>query len=294
VSNGFNPSYGSLDAYWMAAAAIDEALRNLVAVGGTLQHAAILDNFCWGDPESPEELAALVRACQACYDIGKAFGVPFISGKDSLNNTWRGPNGKIRSIPRSLLISAIGVIEDVNRVVSTDLKQSGDWLYLIGETREELGGAHLWKVLNKPSKGVPPHVNAARAKETFDLLHQAITKGYIRACHDLSEGGLAVAAAEMAFSGGLGMDLDLAHVWTSGGILGAAAILFSETPSRFIVEVPPVARQGFENLMRGFISPLGRVTKSPNLIIRDSASKKVLLKEPLSKLSKAWEGKGNS
>ena len=291
VSNGFNPSYGALDSYWMAAAAIDEALRNLVAVGGSLQHAAILDNFCWGDPESPEELAALVRACQACYDIGKGFGVPFISGKDSLNNTWRDPSGKIRSIPRSLLISAIGVIEDISHVVSMDLKQPGDWLYVIGETREEMGGAHLWKVLKKPAKGVVPHVNVNRARETFDLVHQAITKGYVRACHDLSEGGLAVAAAEMAFAGGWGMDLDLAHVWTSGGPLSPAAILFSETPSRFIVEVPPVARQGFENLMRGFISPIGRVTKAPNLVIKDSASKKVFLKEPIARLRKAWEKK---
>lgn len=289
VSNGFNPSYGSLDAYWMAAAAIDEALRNLVAVGGSIKHAAILDNFCWGDPESPEELAALVRACQACYDIAKGFGVPFISGKDSLNNTWRDPNGKIRSIPRSLLISAIGVIESVAHVTSMDLKQPGDWLYLIGETREEMGGAHLWKVLGKPGKGIVPHVNVTRARESFDLLHQAINKGFVRACHDLSEGGLAVAAAEMAFAGGFGMDLDLAHVWTSGGALSAAAILFSETPSRFIVEVPSVARQGFENLMRGFISPLGRVTKSPNLVVRDSASKKILLKESITKLQKAWE-----
>ena len=220
--------------------------------------------------------------------------MPFISGKDSLNNTWRDPKGKIRSIPRSLLISAIGVIEDVSHVVSMDVKQPGDWLYLVGETREELGGAHLWNVLGKPGKGVVPHVNITRARETFVLLHQAITKGYVRACHDLSEGGLAVAAAEMAFAGRFGMDLDLAHLWTSGGPLSAAAVLFSETPSRFIVEVPPVARQGFENLMRGFISPLGRVTPSAQLIIRDSASKHVLLREPLARLQKAWEGTAKS
>jgi phosphoribosylformylglycinamidine synthase II len=290
VSNGFNPSYGTLDSYWMAACAIDEALRNLVAVGGTVQHAALLDNFCWGDPENPEELAALVRATQACYDVAKGFGVPFISGKDSLNNTWRDTDGKIRSIPRSLLISAIGVIEDVSHVVSMELKQAGDWLYLIGETREEMGGAHLWKVLDKPGRGIVPHVNVNRARESFDLLHQAINKGFVRACHDLSEGGLAVAAAEMAFAGGLGMDLDLAHIWTSGGTLSAAAVLFSETPSRFIVEVPVVARQGFENLMRGFISPLGRVTRGKDLTFRDSSTKQVLLKEPLARLRKAWGG----
>ena len=116
VSNGFNPSYGDLDPYWMSACAIDEALRNLVAVGGDISHTAILDNFCWGNPEDPNELAALVRACQACYDMAKGFGVPFISGKDSLNNTWRDPSGKLRQIPRSLLISRpIGVIKDAQR-----------------------------------------------------------------------------------------------------------------------------------------------------------------------------------
>src|SRR5205085_9594583 len=115
---------------------------------------------------------------------------------------------------------------------------------------------------------------------------------YVRAWHDLSEGGLAVAAAEMAFAGGWGMDLDLAHVWTSGGSLSPAAVLFSETPSRFIVEVPAVARQGFENLMRGFISPLGRVTRTKQLVFRDS--KKILMRQPLARLRKAWESSNAS
>ena len=208
VSNGFNPSYSDWDPYWMSACAIDEALRNLVAVGGDINHAAILDNFCWGNPEDPTELAALVRACQACYDMAKGFGVPFISGKDSLNNMWRDPNGKLRSIPRSLLISAIGVMKEAKRAVTMDLKEAGDWIYVVGETRDEMGGAHLWKVVGKPPKGHVPRVHISQAQEMFMLMHQAITKGYIRACHDLSEGGLAVAAAEMAFGGDLGMALD--------------------------------------------------------------------------------------
>src|SRR5262249_22561614 len=140
------------------------------------------------------------------------FGVPFISGKDSLNNTWRDPTGKLRSIPRSLLISAIGVMKDASRAITMDLKEPGDWIYIVGETREELGGAHIWKVAGKPAKGHVPRVQVARAQETYSLMHQAIQKGYVRACHDLSEGGLAVAAAEMAFGGDWGMSLDLARV----------------------------------------------------------------------------------
>ncbi len=290
VSNGFNPSYSDWDPYWMSACAIDEALRNLVAVGGDISHAAILDNFCWGNPEEPHELAALVRACQACYDMAKGFGVPFISGKDSLNNTWRDPSGKLRSIPRSLLISAIGVIKDAQRTVTMDVKEPGDWMYLVGETRDELGGAHVWKVVGKPPKGHVPRVHVSRAQEIFTLMHQAIARGFVRASHDLSEGGLAVSAAEMAFAGEWGMSLDIARV-PGGAGLSEISVLFSETPSRFLVEVPAVAKKGFEMLLKGYAGCLGRVTKSKNLVLRDSRTRRTLVKEPVQALRRAWEGK---
>jgi phosphoribosylformylglycinamidine synthase subunit PurSL len=294
VSNGFNPSYGDSDPYWMSACAIDEALRNLVAVGGDINHAAILDNFCWGNPEDEQELAALVRACQACYDMAKGFGVPFISGKDSLNNTWRDPAGKLRSIPRSLLISAMGVIKDARRTVTMDVKEPGDWIYMVGQTREELGEAHLWKVTGKPkgrgAQGQVPRVQVQTARDIFTLLHQAISRGYVRACHDLSEGGFAVAAAEMAFAGELGMMLDLSRMPTASP-LSDLALLFSETPSRFLVEVPPVARKGFETLLKGHVSPIGRVTKSNALVLKNGRTKKTWVNAPLPALRKAWENK---
>ena len=287
VSNGFNPSYGDFDPYWMAASAIDEALRNLVAVGGDISHTAILDNFCWGDPKDETELAALVRACQACYDISKGFGVPFISGKDSLNNTWKDPSGKLHSIPRSLLISAIGVIPNAEKVVTMDLKESGNGIYLVGETREEMGGAHVWKVLQMAGHGDVPRVNVFRAKETFELMYEAISKGFVRACHDLSEGGLAVAAAEMAFAGDWGMDIDLRKALTIGDI-SEAGLLFSETCSRFLVEVPEITRPLFETLFKGRAARLGRVTSRKVLKIRNGA-KRVVLEEPIAALGKAWE-----
>ncbi len=290
VSNGFNPSYGDGDPYWMAACAIDEALRNLVAVGGDITHAAILDNFCWGNPEDPQELAALVRACQACYDMAKGFGVPFISGKDSLNNTWRDPSGKLRSIPRSLLISAIGVIKDAKRAVSMDLKAAGDWIYIVGETRDELGGAHLWKVVGKPSKGHVPRVQVARAQEIYTLMHLAMKKGYVRACHDLSEGGLAVAAAEMAFGGDLGMTLDISRMPTPAP-QSEISLLFSESASRFLVEVPAVAKKGFEVLFKGYAGCLGRVTQKKTLVLRDNKAKRTYVEKPIQDLSIAWESR---
>ena len=286
VSNGFNPAYGDLDPYWMAAVAIDEALRNLVAVGGDISHTAILDNFCWGDPKDGTELAALVRACQACYDVSKGFGVPFISGKDSLNNTWKDPSGKLHSIPRSLLISAIGVIPEAEKVVTMDLKEPGNGVYLVGETREELGGAHVWKAMRKAGAGDPPRVHVADAKETFTLMHEAIRKGFIRAAHDLSEGGLAVAAAEMAFAGDWGMDIDLRKAIRAGD-MSEASLLFSETPSRFLVEVPDIIRPLFETLFRGRAARLGRVTSRKTLRIRNGA-KRVVMDEPIHLLGKAW------
>ena len=288
VSNGFNPSYSDWDPYWMAACAIDEALRNLVAVGGDITHTAILDNFCWGNPEDPAELAALVRACQACYDMAKGFGVPFISGKDSLNNMWRDPSGKLRSIPRSLLISAIGVMKEAKRAVTMDLKAPGDWIYAVGETRDEMGGAHLWKVIEKPPKGHVPRVHVNQAQEIFMLMHQAITKGYVRACHDMSEGGLAVTAAEMAFGGDLGMSLDISRMPATPS-LSEISLLFSESPSRFLVEVPAVAKKPFELLLKGYAGCLGRVTKAKTLVLRDGKSKQTWVKEPVESLRKAWE-----
>ena len=144
VACGMNPCYGDLDPYWMAAAAIDEAVRNCVAVGADPQRIAILDNFCWGNTDRPETLGSLVRAALACYDVATVLGTPFISGKDSLNNEFR-PQGGAEpiAIPPSLLISAIGQVDDVARCVTMDLKEPGNVLYLVGMTRDELGGSHF-------------------------------------------------------------------------------------------------------------------------------------------------------
>ncbi|KKL20790.1 hypothetical protein LCGC14_2451940, partial [marine sediment metagenome] len=200
VSCGMNPCYGDLDTYWMAASAIDEAIRNCVAVGADPTRIAILDNFCWGNTDRPETLGSLVRAALACYDVAIVLGTPFISGKDSLNNEFR-PEGSDRpiSIPPSLLISAMGQVDDVSRCVTMDLKESGNYLYQVGTTKNEMGGSHF-AIIHSLTGGQVPRVDAKSAKATFAALHKAIAAGLVRACHDLSEGGLAVAAAEMAFA----------------------------------------------------------------------------------------------
>jgi phosphoribosylformylglycinamidine synthase II len=254
ISCGMNTNYGKIDPYWMAASGIDEAIRNNVAVGG--RRIALLDNFTWGNPQKPDRLGSLVRACRACYDFAKGFQTPFISGKDSLYN--ESPMGPVTP---TLLITAIGVTPDIRRSVSMELKQPGNSLYLVGKTYTELGGSHYYQ--NKGFLGNSvPKVRIEQAKKTMDLITEAIDKGYLRACHDLSEGGLAVASAEMAFSSGYGIELDLRKAPRTKETCRNDFVLFSESNSRFLVEVTEKRRDAFEALMKDAVcGEVGRVKK---------------------------------
>lgn len=241
ISCGINPHFGDQDPYWMAASAIDEAVRNCVAVGADPDRIAILDNFCWGNTERAETLGTLVRAAVACQDIAVAYGTPFVSGKDSLNNefSYEDSSGTRRTvaIPSTLLITALGQIDDVETCVTMDLKGPGNLLYLIGETKDEMGGSH-YNLVNGLTGGNVPTVDKEMAPKIFRALHQAIKQGLILSCHDLSEGGLAVAAAEMAFAGGIGVQMEFKSISTQ--------MLFSESNSRFLVEVSLAQCERFE------------------------------------------------
>jgi phosphoribosylformylglycinamidine synthase len=238
VGHGINPGLGDVDPYRMALHAIDEALRNAVAVGGDPTRTAILDNFSWGNCDKPENLGDLVEACNACYDGAMAYRTPFISGKDSLNNDYR-VGGESMSIPPTLLISALAMVEDVSHAVTMDLKAPGNRLVLVGSTGGELGGSHLARHLGATGAEVPP-VDLERAPELLAAVHGLLVAGLVRSCHDLSEGGLAVAAAEMAFAGGVGARLDAAAVPAeSDGDLDIGRRLFAESASRFLLEVEP-------------------------------------------------------
>ncbi|MFN0018274.1 MAG: phosphoribosylformylglycinamidine synthase subunit PurL [Pirellulaceae bacterium] len=275
ISCGMNPRFGEFDTYHMAQSGIDEAVRNCVAVGADPSRIAILDNFCWGYTDRPETLGSLVRASLACYDLAVVLGTPFISGKDSLNNEYSyDEDGKRRTIqiPPTLLISAMGQVDDVSRCVTMDLKSAGNLLYQVGATKDELGGSH-YALVNGLSGGHVPTVDAQLAKATFAALHYAISSGFVRACHDLSEGGLAVTAAEMAFAGGVGAKIRLSEVPSS---VPAAerregfdeVLLFSESNTRFLVEVPPGRRPYFEAAMFGVpLAHIGEVTDSGRLQI---------------------------
>ncbi len=287
LSCGINPAYSDIDPYWMAASAIDEAVRQVIAVGGSLKEVAILDNFCWGNVDKPEVVGGLVRASQACYDIAKVYGTPFISGKDSLNNEFRTEKGTI-AIPQTLLISAIAVMDDVTKCVTMDLKEAGNAVYLVGVTKRELGASQYHKLFGAIGNGVPT-VDAKTAKKTFDALAKATARSLVRACHDLSEGGLAVAAAESAFAGGLGLALDLAKVKKSRDVKRDDELLFSESNSRFLVEVEPSKAREFERTLKGVVfAKVGVVTDAARLVVTGLAGKKVVDEDVL-ELKSAWQ-----
>jgi phosphoribosylformylglycinamidine synthase len=300
ISCGMNPHYGDFDTYHMAASAIDEAIRNCVAVGANPARIAILDNFCWGNTDRPNTLGSLVRAAMACSDLAREFGTPFISGKDSLNNEFRfvDEQGQSQSIaiPPSLLISALGQVEDVQKCVTMDLKKAGNLLFAIGRTLNEMGGSH-YGLTHGLSGGKVPKVDL-RAKAIYLAMHRAIHAGLVRACHDLSEGGLAVALAEMAFAGGLGAEIALAKMpynISSDGL--DAAILFSESNTRFLCEVAPQQADAFlaefSELSQHFGEPthacIGAVIAEPELRITSATSRNRILQANLASLKAAWQ-----
>lgn len=289
VSCGMNPHLGDFDPYHMAASSIDEAIRNCVAVGADPNRIGILDNFCWGYTDRPETLGTLVRAAIACHDMAVAFGTPFISGKDSLNNefSYDAADGsrKTISIPSTLLISALGQVDDVQKCVTMDFKTAGNLIYQIGETKDEFGGSHFGLV-NGISGGKVPTVNTDQAKATFAAVHQAICNGLIRSCHDMSEGGLAVSVAEMAFAGGLGAKIDLAAAPCTAD--DSITKLFAESNSRFVCEVAPENQAAFEALFANVeIGLLGSVNESTQLTI--SLCDEVCLDSDIYELKSAWQ-----
>jgi len=292
LSNGINPRYTEIDPYHMAFAAVDEALRNVTAVGADPDQVAILDNFCWGNPNLPDRLGSLVRCAQGCYDAAVAYQTPFISGKDSLNNEYTGSDGQKHAIPGTLLISALGIVPDVGQTVTMDLKRAGDFLFIIGETGAELGGSHFGLVGGTIQ---PQHNNVPKAKpgalDTFRKLHRAMQAGLVQACHDCAEGGLAVTLAEMCLAGGLGVEIHLIHAprdpyWAYSS---DEAILFSESLSRFAVEVRPEHSDQFRAIMAGTPHECVGVIGGEVLRVNGRAATPIL-EATVPELEQAWRG----
>ncbi len=286
---GINPHYGRLDPYLMAWAVVDEAIRNVVAVGADPTRIALLDNFCWGSPALPDRMGGLVRAAQGCHDAALAYGAPFISGKDSLNNEYVDSQGRKRAIPPTLLISSLGIVPDVRRAVTADLKAAGDRLYVVGETRAELGGSLYHRLLDPERPGGMPPAPVPDAAATFRALHAAIRAGQVRACHDLSEGGLAVAAAEMAIAGRLGLRLDLHPLPRGSDVHDDATALFAESSARFLVEVASEDAADFEAALAGCpVAQIGEVVAETVLRVRGLGGNEILICD-VSDLRAAWQ-----
>ena len=272
--------------------AIDEALRNLVAVGGNLDRTAILDNFCWGNCNKPDRMGALVQAAKACREAALTYSTPFVSGKDSLNNEFQTADGKTIAIPPTLLISAISVIEDSTKCVTMDLKKEGNLLFLLGLTRSELGGSHFLTACEAASGNDVPPVDCKANLLLMKKLQSAIESGLVRSCHDLSEGGLAVAATEMAFAGGLGVEIDPDAIPVVGRLASAtaeevslAAKLFGESAGRFLVEIEPDRKDAFlETICEAASGKVGQVTDSGRVKIGS------VIDLGIDEAKQAWQG----
>ena len=291
LSCGINPEFGKYDPYRMAVSVVDEAIRNAVAVGADPDRIALLDNFCWGDPLRPEILGGLVEAARGCHDAALHYRTPFISGKDSLNNEYLGSDGLRHAIPPTLLISAMGIIEDLTRAVTMDFKAAGNIVYLLGETRAEFGGSHFTVNSKLATKGGASTVNSPvpgmpmLAPAMYRALHRAMRAGIVRACHDLAEGGLAVSLAEMCIGGRLGcaIKLDTDDIVTA---------LFSESNGRLLAEVRPDNCAAFEAFFDDLpISRIGAVTQEMRLTIANRAQP--ILTLDVAALVAAWSGKEN-
>ncbi len=281
ISNGINPRYGLISSYWMAASAIDEAVRNIISSGGDIKTTALLDNFCWGSTKEEEKLGRLVMAAKACHDIAIEYETPFISGKDSLHNEFKSGNRTI-AIPDTLLISAVSVIE-ARDAVTMDIKEEGNSIYIVGKTYDELGGSHYYDLFGKIGRNAPK-VRTKGARKNMERLTEAMRKGLVRSCHDCSEGGIAVAAAEMAFAGNTGMIIDAEMV--PNEVDRDYKLLFSESNSRFIVEAAKGKEEEFEKITGA--AKIGETTGEKRLVIRNSKGR--LIDADINELRKAWKG----
>jgi phosphoribosylformylglycinamidine synthase len=269
ISQGITPSYSDIDTYHMAACAIDTAVRNIVAVGADIENIALMDNFCWCQPNDPFRLGQLKRAVRACYDYGIAYGTPYISGKDSMFNDFNGFDemGKAISIsiPPTLLISSIGVINDTTKTVSLDFKFSGDLIYLLGDTYEELGGSEYYASLGFIGNSIP-HVNAKKNKKVYKAVYRCIQHNLLASSISIGRGGVGVALARSAMGGMLGFNISIQN--RKPPLQREDSLLFSESQGRILVSVNPKNKIKFESQVRNIPHTLlGNVT-SKEIVVR--------------------------
>ncbi|MBL8784708.1 MAG: phosphoribosylformylglycinamidine synthase subunit PurL, partial [Deltaproteobacteria bacterium] len=255
IGVGMDPELGLRDPYVMAWAAVDEAVRNVVAVGADPDAIAILDNFSWGDPRLPDRLGALVRCTRGCHDAALHYGTPFVSGKDSLNNEWTDADGRRHAIPPTLVITALGRVPDARRTVTSALRSAGDVVYALGVTLDAWAGL--------PDREAPGRYRA---------LYGAIAAGLVTSCHDVGGSGLAGALAEMAIGGRLGVEVVMARA-PGAATLRPGRRAFATSPGRHLVTVAAAQVAAFEAAMEGHVwARLGEVTAQPLVALGDTTT----------------------
>ncbi|MEE9405107.1 MAG: AIR synthase-related protein, partial [Algisphaera sp.] len=281
------------DSYYATLAAMDEAVRNAVCTGADPSHIAILDNFCWARCDDPKQLGTLVRAAEACYDGAMAYEAPFVSGKDSLSNQFTTEDGQLITIPPTMLISLLGMVNDASKCLTMDAKAPGNTLLMVGLTTNDLGGSH-WVSTGHAEEGAKltiPKLDLKTSPAHAHTIAKLIDAGHITSAHDCSEGGLLVAAAEMAFAGRIGLDLDLTHLPVDAEPT-LAAKAFAENPSRYLLEVSPdhldAAIRGLKEANLPF-AQIGTFAPHNRLTLRTAATGQVL-DTPLDTLRAAWLG----
>ena len=289
------------DAYWMAAGAIDEAVRNLVCVGADPKRIAILDNFCWPSCDDPRQLGSLVRAAEGCYDAAIAYATPFVSGKDSLNNQFTTEDGDVIAIVPTLLITGLGIVANVEHTCTMDAKSPGNLLLIIGGTTNTMGGSHFVQVCGATVDADAGAINRHIARVDLQsgprhasYVAQLVAQGLIVSAHDCSDGGLIVAAAEMAFAGRVGLDIDLAGlpVIDSAPPRNDHTRCFAETPSRYLLEVVPSQLDQVMRCLRDAnvsFGQVGRFAEHDRLVVRTPHAGQ-LLDASLDELREAWLG----
>ena len=286
TSQGITSKYSKIDTYHMAACAIDTSIRNAVSAGCPMNHLALLDNFCWCSSDDKERLGQLKSAAKACYDYAIEYKTPFISGKDSMFNDFKGydeNNNSLKiSVPPTLLISTIGVIDDYKKSVSIDAKFPGDLIYVIGETKKELGASEYFELMGEELRNQAyignsiPKVNAKEANKSYLALNKAINEGLIVSSIPINQGGFGVALAKKCIAGRLGANIDILKLKKSGDLSRNDFILFSESQSRIIITINPQDKERFENIFKEIeISQIGEITKD-NLVVKGLNQERII------------------
>ena len=280
------PEWGKTDPYAMGTGTVDECVRQLILVGANPDKIGLLDNFCMGNPEAPQELGRIVECVKGIARAALDFNAPYISGKDSFYNYFETEDGPI-NIPVTFLCSGIGVVDDKTHVKGSSLRRNDSLLYLIGNTEDEMGGSVYSRIKGIKDAKVP-QTDCVKNFALYKAYYEALCAGLVLSAHDISEGGLAVAAAEMAYSGKGGIELDLSAIPTAGGWKSPAVPLFSESTGRILCEVDPDLAAEFETAMAGYpCARIGKATEAHSIVAADNG--KTVLTGSVAELKALWK-----